>query len=1828
MPLLSRFPFRVRNTLGRSDAPPPRPARRGGRQLTLLWRLAPVALALVFSPLVTYAQDIPMPERFTTTQSDTDYPGGDLAPIFNTTLEQCHATCLRLEDCAGFTFNQHAGACFPKAIIGEPVAFEGALSGVVSHHSAAALERAREAAAAMDFLERGDFDAAREQAITMAERYQAGFMTEAELLDAARGQSPAQAIVRTGQAVTVADGGTAWLAYARALASEAEQNRNRRHELNREAVNAALNASLRLNEPARSEALRVMAHVLEATFRGQTALSAMRLADALSPGIAPEELARLRERFGFRVLTHDVDSSTAAPRICVSFSEDLSPTRDYGPFVRSDARGLALEVEGRQLCVTGVVYGESYSLTLRSGLPSVTGDALVNDVPLEVYIRDRTPLVRFPGRTYVLPAYGPRALPVETVNADQLELRLLRVSDRNLVTAIREGNFAQALNYWEGERFEELLAEPVWHGEARLDGQLNRATTSRLPLDEVGVLEPGVYVLRASVPATEPWEVAPATQWFMVSDLGVTTLSGTDGLHVLAQRLSDGQPAEGLSVTLLARSNRVLGEGQTDAQGHLRFAAALTQGTGAAAPAMVLVEGSDDMAVLSLAEPEFDLSDRGVAGRAAPGPVDTFLTTDRGAYRPGEMIHVTALTRDPQARAIPGLPITARLLRPDGVEYARALSRDERAGGHVVSLRLGGDVPRGVWRVEVLSDPGAPALASQTVLVEDFLPERVDFDLSLSDDGPVDVASPPDVLIEARHLFGPPAAGLALSGSASVYATPELDGWPGFHFGRHDQRVDAQRRMFDPGFQTDADGQLEAPLPLDALNLDNRPYALDVNATLVDGASRPVERSITRALRPTGPVVGIRPRFDDSLPENTEATFDLVLVDPDGTVMPGELRWRLDRVHTRYQWFSLDGRWHWEPVSDRQRVDDGVLTVTDDPVSISVPVTWGRHEVRVTYEGAEYASSSLPFSAGWYAADTTRDTPELLEVSLDATEYAPGDVARLRIVPESAGIALVTVLSDHVVDMRLVPVEGETTVELPVTDEWGVGAYVTASLIRPSDGPEHVPARSLGLAHATVTPGDRALDTVMLAPSEANPRERLVVVLELPDAPDGPAYASVAAVDLGALTLTGFGSPDPQAHYFGQRRLGVAIRDIFGRLIDARAGAMGQVRSGGGLDAEEPYRDGPLPAEDVLALFTGPVELVDGRAEVGFDLPAFNGTVRVMAITWTDEAVGQAEADVLVRDPVVVQPSLPRFMTPGDVSRLRLELTHATGPAGEMALEVAGHGLAEAPGSVSLTAGGRAVLEVPLRPTALGDHSYRIALTTPDGRVLTRELRLTVQHTDPETARSSQFVLAPGESFRFDDEALAGFRPGTARATLVAGAGAALDLPGLIQRLFWYPYGCTEQIASSLQPLLFTPKLVLELGLLSEAEARDRLQVGVDRILTRQGRDGSFGTWSAGGYDLWLDSYTTDVLLRAEARGASIPEHALRMALDNLRNQVARAGAMHDGGAPYAYAFYVLARAGEAAIGDLRYYADTLPERFDTPLAAAQLGAALAAYGERERADAMFARSSELALSGDGPSGWRSDYGTVLRDRAGLLALAIEAGSGAVDRPQIASLISRRAPVYQLSTQEAAWALQAAVAMGAEGQGLILDGRPVTGNVVKLFDGRPATIRNAGAASVSVTLTAFGVPEVAPEASGVGYTLSRTHYTIEGELADLGDVSVGDRVVVALEVSPDRGVPGGRLLIDDALAAGFEIDNANLLREGDIRALDWLATYVEAEMTEARSDRFLAAVNWTSDTSFRLAYVMRAVSPGEFHYPAAKVEDMYRPTNRAVSETGRVTIGP
>ncbi|MEX0365341.1 MAG: alpha-2-macroglobulin family protein, partial [Ruegeria sp.] len=291
-----------------------------------------------------------------------------------------------------------------------------------------------------------------------------------------------------------------------------------------------------------------------------------------------------------------------------------------------------------------------------------------------------------------------------------------------------------------------------------------------------------------------------------------------------------------------------------------------------------------------------------------------------------------------------------------------------------------------------------------------------------------------------------------------------------------------------------------------------------------------------------------------------------------------------------------------------------------------------------------------------------------------------------------------------------------------------------------------------------------------------------------------------------------------------------------------------------------------------------------------------------------------------------------------------------------------------------------------------------------------------------------------------------------------------------------------------------------------------------------------------------------------------------------------------------------------------------------------RVGAALPSCGEQSRAARLFppARVPALRPPPAGPR-WRAAFGPGWRDAAALLPPAVEAGSTRVDQPRLAERITADAGRY--TTQEAAQILMAAQALrsGSGAPVLSVDDVAVPGPVVQTrVSGMPAsTIRNLSTTPQDVTVTTYGVPLTPPEASGYGYAITRAAYDMEGSAVD-GPWSVGERRVIVLTVTPFEEV-GARLIVDDPLPAGIEIDNPNLIRSGDVAGLDWLKP-AGAEHAEFRSDRFIAAINHTGTDSFSLAYIARAVSPGSFHHPAALIEDMYRAEYRAITGTGRTVV--
>ena len=114
----------------------------------------------------------------------------------------------------------------------------------------------------------------------------------------------------------------------------------------------------------------------------------------------------------------------------------------------------------------------------------------------------------------------------------------------------------------------------------------------------------------------------------------------------------------------------------------------------------------------------------------------------------------------------------------------------------------------------------------------------------------------------------------------------------------------------------------------------------------------------------------------------------------------------------------------------------------------------------------------------------------------------------------------------------------------------------------------------------------------------------------------------------------------------------------------------GTLRSGGDGGADAGLQGSP-PVEETVAFFSGIVTVgADGTASVDFDVPDFNGTVRVMAVAWSADKLGHGQKDVIVRDAVALTASAPRFLTLGDEARLDIAVHNVEGPQAAYKLEL------------------------------------------------------------------------------------------------------------------------------------------------------------------------------------------------------------------------------------------------------------------------------------------------------------------------------------------------------------------------------------------------------------------------------------------------------------------------------------------------------------------------------------------------------------------------------
>ncbi|WP_341502492.1 alpha-2-macroglobulin [Gallaecimonas sp. GXIMD4217] len=1533
----------------------------------------------------------------------------------------------------------------------------------------------------------------------------------------------------------------------------------------------------------------------------------------------------------------------------ITVNVPLARDRDLGSFLAiMTARGKPdgdwiLSDSGKSLYFPLLEPDTSYQVHALKGLPFVNGRALAADKSANFKTPDMPPLLAFASKGNLLADRLTEGLPVVATNVDQADVDFYRLKEGSLTDFIRRFGRKAQLSLWESERALKM-AELVYSGRFALELPANTRATRYLPLDDIAPLkEGGIYLALLRRPGVPSYNSPMA--WFSISDLGLHLRQYQDRIEAYVASLASARALQDVELSLLDNNGKTLASARSDHQGRASFTAGW-QGNNP--PQLLLARQGNQASLVKLFGPALDLSDFAL-GQRRHQDQELFIYGPRDLYRPGEELIVSALLRDGDGKAVPGIPLQFQLLRPDGRKVAEQRLAASELGYYQGRFPLGADAATGSWQIRVRLPDGSQQ--SWPFKVEEFLPER----LALTLAGPKTLApgEPLALAVQGDYLYGAPAGGNKLQSRLFIQPLRHpFEAFKDFYFGDVTDKQLSQRHELDE-VRLDEQGRAEI-MPEPHWQDLKSPVSISLFESLLESGGRAVSRQHVSQFLPATQLVGIKPLFeDDRSPHDSLAGFELVVTDGSQPLAAGDLEVRLIWNRHDYHWFWSDSEgWRSDYSIKSLPVFEQSLAVARGEVAkLQVPVEWGSYRLEVR-NPATGLISSYDFHAGWKRQDSLATKPDQISIDLDQAAYGPGDQAQLLIKAPRAGRGFLVVEGDRPLYWRPIQVDEQgTPVILPMDPAWARhDLYVSVVLVQPGTDREDgkLPRRMVGIRHLPLDREARRLKVAILAPDKSLPERELVTRVQV-DGAQGQVHLTLAAVDLGVLNITRFQTPDPFGHFFGQRRHGVDLRDSFADLIEGEDGALARLRFGGDSAAAGGLQ--PPSQVQIVSLFSGEVNLdATGQAEIPLQLPDFNGRLRLMAAAFSADAFGSAEQEVTVAAPLVTQLAKPRFLANGDHSQLTLDLHNLSGQPQQLSLQLElGSGLTFDQGEHKLTRALRLddqqkqTLVLPVQAQdSFGEVPIRLILDgiQVDGEdmTLSRDWALGVRPAWPATPSQFSQLLAPGARFQLPRDAMSELLPATLRGSLAVSPLPALDVASQVRALKAYPYGCLEQTTSGVfgQLYLDDDKLAaLNLKGSTEIARREAIQIAISRLMGMQKGSGGFGLWGdRSREEYWLTPYVADFLVRARELGHPVPEDNLKRALDRLREYLLGQVSIspYYGGhqsqrrfAAKAYAAQVLARLNQAPLGSLRTLFDHHRQEA-TPLALLQLGLALSDMGDHQRGDQAVAQ----ALAGLArPNFDTSDYGSHERDLALALFWLTERGGNSQWRPLLVRLYQDLGHRNWYSTQErnalvlAALAVQGRQDDGAEPLDFALAWQDKQQSYRQRHASLPVvpamaglTLTNQGQQELYFDLRLSGYGRKARPVIDEGLAVRRRYFDETGKAISLDRLKPGQLLLVELRISAEQDTP--HALVVDLLPAGLELENQNL---EDALSLDKVRIDGKAlrpstraiRHQEYRDDRYVAAIDQRRHRSTVLYYLARAVTPGRYLVPPTFVEDMYRP---------------
>ncbi|WP_425490421.1 alpha-2-macroglobulin family protein [Dyella mobilis] len=1116
----------------------------------------------------------------------------------------------------------------------------------------------------------------------------------------------------------------------------------------------------------------------------------------------------------------------------------------------------------------------------------------------------------------------------------------------------------------------------------------------------------------------------------VVTDLGMLVKRAIDGSQdVFVQSIRTGQPVAGANVSVLAVNGQTLFSQDTGADGMVHFPT-FNGLDREKKPTLYVVKKADDLSFLPIggSDRQLDFSRFDIGGEASavnPGTLSGYLFSDRGIYRPGDEIHIGLIVRAATwVRDVAGIPLQAEIVDPRGVAVKQIPLKMDDSGFGELSYTPAETAPTGTWTVNlyIVRDGKADTqIGNTTVQIKEFLPDRMKVEAKLSSQVAEGWVKPDGLkgLVDAQNLFGTPAADRRVEATLTLRpAWPAFHSWPDYHFYDVHRAKDGYEENLQDG-KTDEKGHAE--FDLDLKKYADATYQLYflVKAHEADGG-RSVAAATQTLVSSNDWLVGYH--SDDNLDyvdRNAVRKVRLVAIDPQAKSMKldGLKAQLIERRYVSVLTKQDSGVYKYESRLKEIPVDEQPLSIpaggmdytlpTDKPGNYALVILRGSDRVevnRVTYSvaGAANLSRSLDRNAE-------------LQLSLQKSDYNPGDTVNISIHAPYAGSGLITIERDKVYAHAWFHADTTSSVQqIVIPKDFEGNGYVNVQFVRdPSSDEIFMSPLSYGVVPFSVNLDARRDPITVDSPTLVKPGDTVTFKLHAAH----PAKAVVFAVDEGILQVARYKLGDPLTYFFRKKMLEVQTSQILDLILPDFEKLMASAAApGGDADAAIGRQLNPFKRKrDKPVVFWSGIVDVDGDKDFTYTVPDyFNGKIRVMAVAVSPDRVGTYEGSTTVRGDFVLSPNVPTTLAPGDEADVSVGVAN----------NLTGLGGKQVPVAVTLQVGpqlqviGSTTQNVSLGEMREGVVKFRVRATAQLG---SGHLAFTAAYAGKSAHQAVDVSVRPASAYRTQVDVgqvatrsqveLSPLRP---MFDAYASRDAAISpLPlvlaqGITSYLVNYQHYCSEQVVSMAMPRLIVAKWphvpvfahALQSAFDDPADKTINNDQAISKLLdvlhARQNSEGGFGLWAATpDAEPFVSNYAMNFLLEARDRGTAVPQDMVDAGNKYLQ-QLANDDGMDslDQLRQRAYAAYLLTRQGNVTTNALasiqKRLQDAYPKDWKNDLAAAWLAASYKLLKQDDEANRLMAGPEQALVRSKASE--QFDYGyyydPLVRDASVLYLLA------------------------------------------------------------------------------------------------------------------------------------------------------------------------------------------------------------------------------------------------